>query len=107
MPSLFTFNLPNDPIRELMGVSVPQARIRVFSREADGVVVGSAMGLYYYLRVMVTLFLIEPGMRRQEPPRGWEHQAGGVVVLGAMALMLLLGVYPQPLMNLIQWAVMP
>lgn len=71
------------------------------------VVLGSAMGLYYYLRVMVTLFLIEPGMRRQEPPRGWEHQAGGVVVLGAMALMLLLGVYPQPLMDLIQMAVMP
>jgi NADH-quinone oxidoreductase subunit N len=71
------------------------------------VVVGSAMGLYYYLRVMVTLFLSEPGMRNQEAPRGWEHQAGGMVVLGAMALMLLLGVYPQPVMDLIQHAVMP
>ncbi len=30
-----------------------------------------------------------------------------VEVLGAMALMLLLGVYPQPLMDLIQTAVMP
>ncbi|HQV40870.1 MAG: NADH-quinone oxidoreductase subunit NuoN [Moraxellaceae bacterium] len=70
-------------------------------------VVGSAMGLYYYLRVMVTLFLIEPGMRRQEPPQGWENKAGGVVVLGAMALMLILGVYPQPLLDLIQQAVMP
>lgn len=29
VPSLFTFNLPADPIRELMGVSVPQARIRL------------------------------------------------------------------------------
>jgi NADH-quinone oxidoreductase subunit N len=65
------------------------------------------MGLYYYLRVMVTLFLIEPGMRRQEPPQGWENKAGGVVVLGAMALMLILGVYPQPLLDLIQQAVMP
>jgi NADH-quinone oxidoreductase subunit N len=71
------------------------------------VVAGSAMGLYYYLRVMVTLFLREPGMSRQEPPRGWEQQAGGVVVLGAMTLMLVLGVYPQPLMDLIQQAVMP
>lgn len=70
-------------------------------------VVGSAMGLYYYLRVMVTLFLIEPGMRRQEPPRGWEHQAGGIMVLGAMALMLILGAYPQPLLDIIRQAVLP
>lgn len=71
------------------------------------VVVGSAMGLYYYLRVMVTLFLIEPGMRRKEAPVGWEHQAGGMMVLGAMALMLMLGAYPQPLLDIIRQAVMP
>lgn len=29
VPSLFTFNLPNNPIRELMGLSVPQAGIRL------------------------------------------------------------------------------
>ena len=70
-------------------------------------VLGSAMGLYYYLRVMVTLFLVEPGMRLKEAPVGWEHQAGGLMVLGSMALMLLLGVYPQPLLDIIQKAVLP
>lgn len=29
VPSLFTFNLPNDPIRELSGVSVPYGAIRI------------------------------------------------------------------------------
>ena len=27
MPSLFTFNVPNSPLSELMGVSVPHARV--------------------------------------------------------------------------------
>lgn len=27
IPSLFTFNLPDDPVRELMGLSVPQAKV--------------------------------------------------------------------------------
>jgi len=46
-------------------------------------------------------------MRRQEAQVGWEHHAGGVMVLGAMALMLLLGVYPQPLLDVIRMAVLP
>lgn len=29
VPSLFTFNIPSDPIKELMGVSVEQARIKI------------------------------------------------------------------------------
>ena len=29
VPSLFTFNVPNNPITELMGISVPQAKIRI------------------------------------------------------------------------------
>lgn len=29
VPSLFTFNIPNDPITQLMGVSVPHAKVRV------------------------------------------------------------------------------
>jgi predicted Rossmann fold flavoprotein len=29
VPSLFTFNLPNDPVRELMGVVAPRVRLRI------------------------------------------------------------------------------
>jgi len=68
------------------------------------VVVGSAIGLYYYLRVAVTLFLTEPGMRRYDAPFHWGQRAGGVMVLVMTALMFLLGIYPQPLLTLIQSA---
>ncbi|SHF29696.1 NADH dehydrogenase subunit N [Modicisalibacter ilicicola DSM 19980] len=65
-----------------------------------GIIVGSAIGLYYYLRVMVTLFLVEAGMRRRDAPHDWGVRAGGVVVMGLALLVLLLGVYPAPM---IEW----
>lgn len=34
VPSLFTFNIPNDPVRELMGVALP-ARIRIAGTELE------------------------------------------------------------------------
>jgi NADH-quinone oxidoreductase subunit N len=68
------------------------------------VVLGSAIGLYYYLRLMITLFLVDPERRRFSAPIKWAQQAGGVMVLGLMLLMLLLGVYPQPFIELIQTA---
>ncbi|SDL87411.1 NADH dehydrogenase subunit N [Modicisalibacter muralis] len=65
-----------------------------------GIIMGSAIGLFYYLRVMVTLFLVEPGMQRRDAPHDWGVRAGGVVVLGLALLVLLLGVYPSPM---IEW----
>lgn len=70
------------------------------------VVVGSAVGLYYYLRVMVTMFLPEPGMHRYDAPKDWGSRAGGVMVLGMAVLVLLLGMYPQPVLELIDKATM-
>lgn len=67
-------------------------------------VIGSAIGLYYYLRVMITLFLAEPGMARFDAPQNWAVRAGGVVVLGLSVIMLLIGLYPQPLMAVVQLA---
>ncbi|MEX1196891.1 MAG: NADH-quinone oxidoreductase subunit NuoN [Pseudohongiellaceae bacterium] len=69
---------------------------------AGGIVLGSAIGLYYYLRVLVALYL--PG----EESRGAEHGVrersshGGVAALIVLAaLIILLGVYPSPM---IEWA---
>ncbi|MNJ57732.1 NADH-quinone oxidoreductase subunit N [compost metagenome] len=67
-------------------------------------ILGSAIGIYYYLRVMVTLYLVEPGMRRREPPINWPQRAGGVMLLAIAVLSFLLGVYPQPLLVLAQAA---
>jgi len=63
-------------------------------------VLGSALGLYYYLRVMITMFLTEPGMRRFEAPLNWGQTTGGLMLLLSALLMILLGVYPEPLLNL-------
>jgi len=62
------------------------------------VIAGSALGLYYYLRVMVTLYLREnaPESRSGESGRG----LGDAVVLVLALLVLLLGIYPA---SLIDW----
>ncbi|TKI04768.1 NADH-quinone oxidoreductase subunit NuoN [Martelella alba] len=68
------------------------------------VVVGSAIGLYYYLRVMVSLYLSPPEKLRRDTPSNWALTAGGVVVLISSLLVLLLGIFPQPLITLVRLA---
>ncbi|MGH8529255.1 MAG: NADH-quinone oxidoreductase subunit NuoN [Nevskiales bacterium] len=69
------------------------------------VVLGSAIGLYYYLRVVITLFAVEPGVhRRRDAALNWGQQMGGAMVLVLMLFMLVMGLYPQPLLYLVQQA---
>ncbi|MGO1501527.1 MAG: NADH-quinone oxidoreductase subunit NuoN [Marinobacter sp.] len=65
-----------------------------------GILLGSAIGLYYYLRVTITLFMAQPGMRRRDASNDWGVRAGGLVVLGVTALVILLGLYPAPMIAL-------
>lgn len=67
-------------------------------------IIGSAVGLFYYLRVMVTLYLVEPGIRRHDAPIKWGQRAGGMMLLAIAVLAFFLGVYPQPLLELVQQA---
>ncbi|TDV61261.1 NADH-quinone oxidoreductase subunit NuoN [Pseudomonas sp. LP_7_YM] len=67
-------------------------------------VVGSAIGVFYYLRVMVTLYLQDSKIQRHDAPFNWAQRAGGVMLLGISLLAFFLGVYPQPLLNLVQHA---
>ncbi|MDH1263605.1 MULTISPECIES: NADH-quinone oxidoreductase subunit NuoN [unclassified Pseudomonas] len=67
-------------------------------------VLGSAIAVFYYLRVMVTLFLMEPNLRRHDAPFNWGQRAGGIMLLVVAVLAFLLGVYPQPLLELVQHA---
>ncbi|GGJ06809.1 NADH-quinone oxidoreductase subunit NuoN [Halopseudomonas pertucinogena] len=67
-------------------------------------ILGSAIGLYYYLRVMVTLYLVEPGIRRRDAPLNWGQHAGGIMLLLMALLVFALGVYPQPLLGLVEQA---
>ena len=63
-------------------------------------VVTSAIGLYYYLRVMVVLY--STGEPRPAP---WSAPAGGVVLAALAVALIWLGVYPGPLIELIRAAV--
>ncbi|MGH8429079.1 MAG: NADH-quinone oxidoreductase subunit N, partial [Solimonas sp.] len=62
-----------------------------------GIVLGSAIGLYYYLRVISALFVPMPGYERVSESMSWAQSAGGVMLLLAMLAMLAMGVYPEPL----------
>ncbi|WP_455232424.1 NADH-quinone oxidoreductase subunit NuoN [Geopseudomonas aromaticivorans] len=65
-------------------------------------ILGSAIAVFYYLRVMVTLFLVEPSLQRRDAPLQWAQRAGGIMLLVVAGLTLLLGVYPQPLLAVVQ-----
>jgi NADH-quinone oxidoreductase subunit N len=54
--------------------------------------------------VMVTLYLMEKNLRRTDAPLKWEQRTGGVMLLAIAVLAFLLGVYPQPLLELVQHA---
>lgn len=61
------------------------------------IVVGSGIGLYYYLRVMVVMYMTPPETPRIDAVDHWGQKVGGMMVLGAAALVLLIGVYPDPI----------
>ncbi|WP_420538480.1 NADH-quinone oxidoreductase subunit NuoN [Marinobacter subterrani] len=64
-----------------------------------GIVVGSAIGLYYYLRVMVTLYLPEPGMRQRDVTNDWGSRIGGITLMALAVAILVLGIYPGPMID--------
>lgn len=64
------------------------------------IILGSGIGLYYYLRVMVVMYLTPPEIPRIDAEKHWGQKVGGIMVLGAAALVLLIGVYPDPVLKL-------
>jgi NADH-quinone oxidoreductase subunit N len=68
------------------------------------VVLGSAIGLYYYLRAMVQLFLRPRWVTPFSAPLHWAQGAGGGMLILLMLAMLVLGVYPAPFMSLVHGA---
>ena len=64
------------------------------------IVLGSAIGLYYYLRVIVIMYLTAPDIPRIDAQEHWGKKVGGIMVLGAAGLVLLIGIYPDPVIIL-------
>lgn len=69
-----------------------------------GIIVGSAIGLHYYMRVAITLFLREPGEVRRDAERNWGQRSGGIMVWLLAIAVLFMGIYPQPLIAFIKAA---
>ncbi|MBP8926135.1 MAG: NADH-quinone oxidoreductase subunit NuoN [Pseudomonadales bacterium] len=65
-------------------------------------VLGSAIGIFYYLRVVTALFLAPPGRRRLDADRDWGQRSGGILTLALAAFTLAVGLYPQPLLELLR-----
>ncbi len=60
------------------------------------VVLGSAVGLYYYLRAMVQLYLRPRWVAPFLAPLNWARGASGGMLILLMLAMVVLGVYPGP-----------
>jgi len=71
------------------------------------VIIGSGIGLYYYLRVMIVMYMTPPENPRIDAVDHWGKKVGGIMVLGAAALVLILGIYPDPMIYLAKLAVFP
>ena len=65
-----------------------------------GVIVGSGIGLYYYLRVMVVMYMTPPDAPRVDAVDHWGQKVGGIMVLLAAAAVLVIGIYPDPIIKL-------
>ena len=72
-------------------------------------VINSAIGLYYYLRVIIALYSHpKEGESGAIPAAKPAFSLAGSVVLAALTLVLIwLGVYPAPLLHVIQVMVAP
>ncbi|MEB3755125.1 NADH-quinone oxidoreductase subunit NuoN [Acinetobacter sp. MD2(2019)] len=64
------------------------------------VIVGSGIGLYYYLRVMIVMYLTPPETPRIDAQAHWGQKAGGIMVLAVTVLVIFFGVYPDPLIKI-------
>lgn len=65
-------------------------------------IIGSAIGVYYYLRVMTTLYMREAGMTHFDAPKNWGYQLGGIMVAILAIITLVLGIYPQLMISFLQ-----
>ena len=63
------------------------------------VVVGSAIGLYYYLRVIIVIVQKEPNDVSVEKNASWLDVA---IIFGLTSMLIVLGVYPAPLISWVQ-----
>ncbi len=73
-----------------------------------GVVVASAIGIYYYLRVINAVITnVDPGSERIAVAMTWVYKASAAMLLLATLATVWLGVYPQPLFEFGRYLAFP
>ena len=73
-----------------------------------GVVVASAIGIYYYLRVINAVITnVDPGSERVAVTMTWVYKASAAMLLLATLATVWLGVYPQPLFEFGRYLAFP
>lgn len=71
------------------------------------VILGSAVGLFYYLRVIIAMFLPERGGHFTNAPSDWAMRSSGMLILALTVLMFWFGIYPQPIIAVVRAAGLP
>ncbi len=64
------------------------------------IVLGSGIGLYYYLRVIIVMYMTPPENPRIDAVDHWGQKVGGIMVLLAALAVLVIGIYPDPIISL-------
>ena len=65
------------------------------------IILGSAIGLFYYLRVLLTLFKRPKQFIEFDVSGQWGIRTGGIMVIAVTAIILFFGILPN---NMIEWA---
>ncbi|MGP4969907.1 NADH-quinone oxidoreductase subunit NuoN [Psychrobacter aquimaris] len=65
------------------------------------IILGSAIGLFYYLRVMLTLFKRPKQFIEFDVPGQWAIRTGGIMVIAVTAMIIFFGILPN---SMIEWA---
>ncbi|MBK4764892.1 MAG: NADH-quinone oxidoreductase subunit NuoN [Pantoea sp. Brub] len=64
-------------------------------------VISSGLGLYYYLRIIISLYLTPPKIYHCKWLTNWHYTLPGIIVIILTFLIVLLGIYPQLLINIL------
>ena len=68
---------------------------------AGMIILGSSIGLFYYLRVMLTLFKRPKQFIEFDVSKQWGLRTGGIMVIAVTAIILFFGILPN---SMIEWA---
>ena len=66
------------------------------------VVLGSAISIYFYLRTIISMFMTNKDLVPFDAKMDWGQHTGGIVVFLSAALIIIIGIVPNPLIFIAQ-----